>query len=540
MFCKCRPTLLLCGLSYTAIILGVTGACSPEHYKAQADKDVYQILDKKWQPKFGPKANYKISDVTPSPNDINIPSTVPSESILSLAEAVTLATAYNRDYQTQKENLYLSALDLTSVRHQFTRNWFATIDSTYDSVAGDQSINTTGAIGFNQILATGAQISTNIALDWSQFITGNPQTTLRSVLSATVTQPLLAGSGQAVVQEGLTQAERNVLYQLRAFNFFRQTFVVSIVNDYYRVLQQRDVVTNQENNYKRRLESQERLEMEAQAGRRPPIEVDQAMQDVLSAKDTYVQAQQNYKQALDSFKIRLALPTDANIVLDQNELKGLAQLPITDPDYTLDMAVETGLIRRLDLATTADRIDDAVRKIVVAESFLGAVLDLVASANVGSRPINDFPNLQFEEGRYQAGIHAELPLDRLIQRNAYREALIVLEQQRREYENSVDVVKLEVRDDYRSLIETAERYNIQKNSLALAEKRVESTSMLIQAGQLTARDLLEAQDDLVDAQNNLTAVLVDHTIAKLRFFQDIGVLQVKPDGMWQLDNTQGT
>jgi len=35
------------------------------------------------------------------------------------------------------------------------------------------------------------------------------------------------------------------------------------------------------------------------------------------------------------------------------------------------------------------------------------------------------------------------------------------------------------------------------------------------------------------AENSLTAALVDHTIAKLNFFRDIGVLQVRPDGMWE-------
>jgi hypothetical protein len=43
--------------------------------------------------------------------------------------------------------------------------------------------------------------------------------------------------------ENLTQAERNVV-RIRSFNRFRETFVVSIVNDYYRVLQLQDAVVN--------------------------------------------------------------------------------------------------------------------------------------------------------------------------------------------------------------------------------------------------------------------------------------------------------
>jgi hypothetical protein len=45
--------------------------------------------------------------------------------------------------------------------------------------------------------------------------------------------------------------------------------------------------------------------------------------------------------------------------------------------------------------------------------------------------------------------------------------------------------------------------------------------------------LLESQDALLESQNELTAALVDHATAKLSFFRDVGILQVRPDGMWQ-------
>jgi outer membrane protein TolC len=57
--------------------------------------------------------------------------------------------------------------------------------------------------------------------------------------------------------------------------------------------------------------------------------------------------------------------------------------------------------------------------------------------------------------------------------------------------------------------------------------------MLLQEGRASTRDLLESQDALLEAQNNVTATLIDHAIAKLNFYRDLGVLQVKPDGMWQ-------
>ena len=79
----------------------------------------------------------------------------------------------------------------------------------------------------------------------------------------------------------------------------------------------------------------------------------------------------------------------------------------------------------------------------------------------------------------------------------------------------------------------AELYRIQKNSLELADRRVESTSLLLQAGRLTTRDLLESQDALLEAQDSVTEALIGHAIAKLNFFRDVGILEVRPDGMWE-------
>jgi outer membrane protein TolC len=387
-------------------------------------------------------------------------------------------------------------------------------------------------LGFNQLLADGAQISTSIVLDWTRFLTGDPRTSLGSVLSASVTQPLLRGSGRKVVQENLTQAERNVLYQIRSFNRYRKTFVVSIVTDYYRVLQQKDAVTNAENSYDRKVQLRMRLEMEADEGRTARFQVDQAKQSELNARDSFVRVQQGYQQLLDEFKINLSLPTNANIVLDQNELVALKAIGITEPNYTLDMAVEAALTRRLDLANSQDAVDDAQRKVMVAADSLGAELNLIGSASVASKEKTDYTRLQFNRGTYKAGLGADLPLDRIAERNAYREALITLEQKQRDYDNHLDTVKLEVRQDYRKLQEEAESYKTQEKSLQLARKRVEVSPLLWEAGRANTRDLLEAQDALLQAENSLTGALVAHTAAKLNFFRDIDVLQVRPDGMW--------
>jgi outer membrane protein TolC len=535
MLRKIRLKTFLCRVLGIAVILGL-GGCSPEHYKAEADKEVYEIIDRKWQDDIGHKSNYIISDsnIPPPPDDIRIELAVPASGVISLAQAVAIATAYNREYQGRKEQLYLKALDLTLARHQFARQWFGTVDAKYNRDSEDEKVDSGAGVGFQQLLADGAKISINIAMDWTRFLTGDPRTSLASILSAEASQPLLRGRGRQVVQENLTQAERDVLYQIRSFNRYRKDFVVSIADDYYSVLEMKANVTNAENSYYRLVESKKRLEIEVEAGTARPFDVDEAEQQALSAENRWVQAQQSYERALDEFKVTLSLPPDAEIELDENELKALEEIGIIEPGYELDEAVETAFLRRLDLANSKDRTDDAARKVMLAADGLGIELNLVGSAGVGSTPETDFDRLQFHRGNYSLGLESnDLGLDRKAERNAYREALIALEQQQRQYEIDRDRMELDVRQALRSLKAEAERYRIQKMALGLAERRLETQKLLLEIGQGNVRLLLESEGALLGAQNDVTSALVAHAIAKLGFFRDIGILQIRPDGMWE-------
>jgi outer membrane protein TolC len=525
--------LFLTILCLILLLLPLTG-CTVEHYKADADEEVYNIIDKKWSPDVGQKVNYKISDVTPGPKDLRPDDLLIESEVLTLAQAVALATAQSRQYQTQKENLYSTALDLTEARYDFASQWFGSFDSDYLNDASDESVAYDSQLGFSRLLADGTQVTTSIAVDWLRYLTGDPRTSLGSVLSGTITKPLLRGSQRKIVTENLTQAERNLLYQIRSFNRFRKTFVVSIVSQYYGVLQALDGVKNAEENYKSLVLAYDEAQLSAEAGRRTRLQADETKQDMLRAEDSLTRTKRSYQQALDEFKILLALPTDSNIQLDPNELTVLTEMDIAEPDFSAEEAVQTALISRLDLANTADQLEDAERKVEVAADALGADLNLIAGLSAASPDgESDIDRLLFQDGTYSLGLQFDLPLDRKRQRNAYRQKLIDLMSTKRSYEQAIDDTKLQVRNAYRRLNESSTRYKIQKDSLVLAKERVKSADMLLKAGRATSRDLLVAQSSLLSAQNETTSTLIDYAVAKLSFYRDIGILKVRPDGLWE-------
>jgi len=546
MYGKFQPVKLLFCLVGIAVISGFSGGCSPEQYKADADKEVYQIIDEKWQDDFGVKANYIISDsnTISSPIDIPVEKVIPPSGVVNLKEAVAIATKYNRTYKARKETLYRSALSLTGTRHNYAIKWFGTVDGTYtdDKSSGvdDVEIDGEGGVQKKSLFLDGVLFNVGIMLDWTRFLTGDPRNSLVSILSGDVTIPLLGSGAGKAAQEDLTQRERQVLYDIRTFNRYRKQFIVDIVDQYYNILERRANVINAENNYKSLLESKKRLEIEVGTGAKAPSDVDETEQQLLNAENSWVRAQQTYEGALDQFKVTLTLPTDAEIVLDPNELLALEEIGIRQVDYTTEMAIETARQWRLDLANSADYVEDAERKLILAAEGLGVQLDLwgdtggpVPYVGIESEPENRVGRLQFHESVYRLGFEADLPFDRVAERNAYRERLINLEQALREYENDQDNIELDMRAALRDLKAKAEQYRIQQMALVLAQRRKDTQEMLLSIGQGSTRLLLDAQSALLRAQNDVTNALVAHAVAKLGFYRDVGILQVKPDGMWE-------
>ncbi|MBT6494572.1 MAG: hypothetical protein HOL01_08495, partial [Planctomycetaceae bacterium] len=189
---------------------------------------------------------------------------------MPLQQALELSYINSREYQTEIERLYLSALDLTFDRFQFQVRYLGiggrepTADATFNSVPRTQnSLATNNRFGVSRLLPAGGQMAVELANNTVWLFAGPNQTNTASTLSYSLVQPLLLGAGRKVVLEGLTQAERNTLYTTRDLARFRKTFFADVVingagGGFMGILRQTQLVANQQNNI-RQLENQVEL-----------------------------------------------------------------------------------------------------------------------------------------------------------------------------------------------------------------------------------------------------------------------------------------
>jgi hypothetical protein len=156
--------------------------------------------------------------------------------LLKLEQAVELGLINSREYQDRREDLYLTALPVTLERFAFAPQFFAVEQAVREwagrETPGGKKNNWTlnSNAGVAKLFSTGALLLVNFA-NQTVFnlggMAGKPLTSV-STVNLDLVQPLLRGGGRAVTLEPLTQAERNLLYEIRDFARFREEFYVAI------------------------------------------------------------------------------------------------------------------------------------------------------------------------------------------------------------------------------------------------------------------------------------------------------------------------
>jgi len=477
---------------------------------------------------------------------------------ISLEEALDLSVKFNREYQLRKEQVYLVALALTLAQIQFEPIIGGRASAAYrvdterlkvvvDEVTNEprvvpsedgepveiHRVTAQSTFTASWLLRTGTRVTAAATTDFLRYIIGNPPRNLsQSQLGGVLLQPLWGGAAYRATLENLTQSERNTLYALRDFTRYRKDFSVLIASAYYNVLQNRDVVQNTWLSYLSFKRSAERTRGFAQEGRIKLSDQGRLEQQELTSENQWANALRTYKQSLDSFKILVGLPTSAQVVLDEREL---VRLSIDHPNLAADDAIQVALSMRLDYFNAHDRYEDAARKVPVAIAALKAQVDLVASTTIssasGTGQIVPLPDPT--RYRWDAGFNIDFPLERTAQRNAYRVALIAQKQSERDLSLLEDQIKLQVRDGWRALDQARRNYESAELGVKLAERRVEEQDLLSELGRGVAKDQVDAQVDLTNSKNQRTQALVAHTIARLQFWNVLGILFIKENGQWE-------
>ncbi len=196
-----------------------------------------------------------------------------------------------------------------------------------------------------------------------------------------------------------------------------------------------------------------------------------------------------------------------------------------------DDAMLTALVQRLDLMNVRGELADSWRQIKYAGDALRSVLNIRAQQVLAR---DRFDQALADGVSTRVALEFDAPLNRRIERNVFRLALIDFNVALRNLIAAEDNVKLAIRDDLRDLELSQNQYEIAIASAALAYERVISTRVQLALGQgnITARDFLESQQAYTAALNAVADLHIDYIRARIEFFLNLEQLQVDQLNFW--------
>ena len=453
---------------------------------------------------------------------------------LGLPDVLAFAVEHAPEYRREKEELFLSALDLLREKHLWGPRFFATFGSevrgTPEAGDHDQVLDLFSRLSVSQRLPYGGSVSAGALANYVNQLRSASDTedpdTQDAAIDASITLPLLRGAGR-VAQEDLIQAERNLIYAAREFERFRRQFLVDVSTRYFDLLRGLNEIGNLERQLANFQWLSARINALAKAGREPLFEVQRAQQQELFAANNLSNRRESFAADLDRFKILIGMPIEQQLVLDRSV--------IDVPDLELDAqaAVRVAQQYRLDLQTRRDQVADAHRRMAIARNNLLPDLDFNASVALPTDSDKDIAGVDLStgDGSYSAGLTLSSELDQQTERIDHRRAVIGYEQARRDYEVNLDEVASEVRSSIRQIARARFTLENQNINITLAEKRLRG--VLLRLRTLGPRDFIEAQEDLLEARTRRDEAERDLRVSILNYLLSTGQMRIDPQGGWR-------
>lgn len=477
-----------------------------------------------------------VSDLSPSifPEGVEV-------RVFGLPDALAYALRHSRTFQDAKEDLYLSALALTLERHLWTPQLVTTIRADYTNAgqdeAFDQALTAVGEAAVTQRLPWGGNVSARVLGTLVRDLTDHITTgeTGQTILSANL--PLLRGAGPSAY-ESRYQAERNLIYAVRTYEHFRRSFVVEVASSYFALQGQQAAVQNTFVSYLSRKQDAERAEFIEKMGQNTSIfEAPRAKSSLRQSESALVSGKEQYATALDRFKVFIGMAVDAPLdVLAQDDDAGSRNIDLLLREVDQSAAIEAALRFRLDLLNALDQVDDERRGVRVAKNAI--LPDLAADGGVtldtNPEKLGTMEYDTTERTDWRAGLELRMD-DRKRERNAYRESLIALRRAERAYELRADNVRVEVRGAMRRIAQQANLRAIQELNVAENEFRAAAAREQFNLGKSTNQDVVDAENDLLAARNQLAGAVAAYRVAILQFRRETGTLRVSDDGVIATD-----
>ena len=442
--------------------------------------------------------------------------TQPALRLLSLEEAVRMALANNERMLSSRESMVQARLGISLAESAFGSKVTPNLLGSFgQSDVRDQ----TYGVGVSRRFATGTEIrmDASAATFRNQFgnFYGGDTTFL-------ISQSLLRGFGPAVGRRPLAQAQYRVASAEREHTLAEQQLALEVASIYYRLIAQRELAVAARSV----LENAEQLlaasEAKLRANLVSRLDVFRAQQLVADASGRLFDVEGAVEDMKDQLRFLMARDVDY-------DFRVAAEIVAHPDPVTTEEAVSVALRNRMELREADAAVEEARREVRFARHQLLPQFDI--SVALTRRETADslrgaFGADQFEPVTF---FSVSTPLDRTAESVGLQNAIIARDQRARARDTLRLRISQEVRSAVRMQRRLANRLESARVSVEFAEREVDLATLRFQRGLANNLDVVNVQENLLNASGRRLAVLADLATARLELRAILGTLDVRRD-----------
>jgi len=467
---------------------------------------------------------------------LNLPeATIP----LSLQEAIVRTARHSLAIRVEGYNPAIKETQIIQAMAAFDAVFFAqsqwsNTDEPQISPAFSNGQTWQHQIGVRKLLPSGGQIQASVGSTFRDitlppFSTIPLKTSYTSNINLQLTQPLLRGFGSDVSSANIYLAQADLRVSLSEFKQRVITSVADVEEAYYTLIQAR---TNVDTLVRLVVATEQTYNLVRE---RIPIDVTRASlfqaNSALESRRASLQvAQKAYRRASDHLK---ALMNDPDFDVRNNTLIIPTDRPMVEPLYYnyLD-SLMTGLSQRPEMQQSRLQIERANIVISVAKNDLLPKLDLVVGMQTNgldnsfeqslNTTINPANFLDFN-----AGLKLEMPIGNREAAARFKQRELERQQQISNFVLAAQRVVEDIRTQLREMLSSYEEIAIRDRVRQASAQEFAGIIDIEEIRQRTPEFLqlkLDSQARLADAEQQLTAVIINYNLAIMRLEQAKGTL----------------
>ncbi len=445
-----------------------------------------------------------------------------AQKVLNLQDALSIALSKSYSIQSaglalenSQKNLEAVKLGLmTSIYMDFNiPSYSRTLSNQFDPISGTQQFYNYGyttyesQLSFSQplIFTNGTFTLTGELWRRTQFSSGEEiPADYYSNLSLSFQQPLFTFN---TLKASVTRAEINLEKAQRNYAGASKDIVYNVTAGFYQLYQARENVEIAKEKVKQTESSYQTAQNKFKAGLIAEVEALQLEVDLASSKNDLLNAERNYSEVKNNFKILIGLKLSDSIDV-------VAKLEYNPVTINLDEAINYALANRSELKNSEADIE--LSKLSVDETGSQGNISAMLSANYGlNKDDNRFQDIfhQFDGSRSVTfSVHVPV-LDWGANNRKVEAAEANLNLNKLTYENEKEEIKKEIIEVVNRINSAKARVETLSKSVELAQKSFDISQQRFQAGNITSFELQQMQLRLTDAKTNSLNALIDYKLA---------------------------